>query len=415
MTKRLAPAIAPPAAPERGAGGAAVLAAICLAPLVGFLLATALSPFFPVIAADLGTSVALLGQIPAVSMLVAAVFGLVVGPLADHSGHRRLLLVGTLAVVASALGTALAPTFAILLLVTLLAAVSRAIIQPVALAITGTHFRGAGQQRAISLVVAAAAGAPIVGVPCLTAIGAAFGWRAAFGALAAVALAVTALAARALPPDPARVGPWPSWRAVLGSYPPLLRHAPTLGLVGSSLLRSGAAWGWFTYYGAYLVEARHLGVQGAGWAYTGVGLGFFLGSLLAGGRLGRLPARPLLVGTALVQALTLLNPLVPGLAIPVVVALNGLGAAMMGIANVTVTLLLGRESPAGRATTMTANQAAFSVGSAVGSALGGLLLALSGYAAIAASAPVLCLIAALLVVLWRPRPGPVPAPAPASG
>lgn len=415
MAKRPAGGATPAVTPRRGAGGPGVLAAICLAPLVGFLLATAPSPFFPVIAADLGISVALLGQIPAVSMLVAAALGLVVGPLADHSGHRRLLLVGTLAVVASALGTAMAPTFAILLLVTLLAAVSRAIIQPVALAITGTHFHGAGQQRAISLVVAAAAGAPIVGIPCLTAIGAAFGWRAAFGALAAAALAVTTLVASVLPPDPARIGSRPSWRAVLGAYPPLLRHAPTLGLVGSSLLRSGAAWAWFTYYGAYLVQVRHLGVQQAGWAYTGVGLGFFLGSLLAGGRLGHLPPRALLVGTALLQALTLLNPLVPGLSIPVVLALNSLGAAMMGIANVTVTLLLGQESPAGRATTMTANQAAFSVGSAAGSALGGLLLALSGYAAIAASVPVFCLIAAMLVTLCRPRSSPVPAPTTVTG
>ena len=207
----------------------------------------------------------------------------------------------------------------------------------------------------------------------------------------------------------------PSWRAVLGAYPPLLRHAPTLGLVGASLLRSAAAWAWFTYYGAYLVEVRHLGVQQAGWGYTGVGLGFLVGSLLAGGRLGRLPPRPLLIGTALVQALTLLNPLVPGLGLPAVLALNGLGAATMGLANVTATLLLGRESPAGRATTMTANQAAFSLGSAAGGAGGGLLLALSGYAAIAAATPALCLAAALLVLRCRPRTVPESAAASAMG
>jgi predicted MFS family arabinose efflux permease len=210
------PTTAPPAPPDR-VGGPSLLAAICLAPLVGFLLATALSPFFPLIAADLRVSVALLGQIPAAAMLLAAALSLVVGPLADHAGHRRLLLAGTLAVAVSAAGTALAPTFAILLLVTLLAAVSRAIIQPVALAITGTHFRGAAQRRAISLVVAAAAGAPIVGVPALTALGAAFGWRAAFGALALVALVVAALGLRAIPRDAALGGGAPSWRAVLAA------------------------------------------------------------------------------------------------------------------------------------------------------------------------------------------------------
>jgi DHA1 family inner membrane transport protein len=381
---------------------------------VGLLLATALSPFFPLVAADLHTSVALLGQIPAASMLVAAALSLVVGPLADNSGHRRLLLVGTLAVVISALGTALAPTFAILLLVTLVAAVSRAIIQPVALAITGTQFHGVVQRRAISLVVAAA-GAPIAGVPALTAIGGAFGWRAAFGALAVAALVVTVLALRVLPPDPARSGARPSWRSIFAAYPPLLRHAPTLGLIGASLLRSSAAWAWFTYFGAYLVEVQGLSVQQAGWGYTCVGFGFFVGSLLGGGRLGQLPPRPLLIVTALVQALLLLNPLVPGLGLPAVLILNGLGATMMGIANVTVTFLLGRESPAGRATTMTANQAAFSLGSASGGSLGGLLLGVSGYNAIATSVPVLCIIAAILVWLCRPRAMPEASAAPATG
>lgn len=398
-----------PADARPRAGNPLLLGVICLAPLVGFLLATALSPFLPAIAADLRTSVALLGQIPAASMLVAAALSLVVGPLADNSGHRRLLLAGTLAVVVSALGTSLAPTFAILLLVTLIAAVSRAIIQPVALAITGTHFSGASQRRAISLVVAAAAGAPIVGVPVLTAIGGAFGWRAAFGALAALALAITLLAVLVIPADPARTGARPSWGAVFAAYPPLLRHAPTLGLIGSSLLRSGAAWAWFNYYGAYLVEVRHLSVQQAGWGYTGVGLGFFLGSLLSGGRLGQLPPRALLIGTALVQGVVLLNPLLPGLPLPFLFILNGMGSLMMGIANVTVTLLLGRESPAGRATTMTANQAAFSLGSATGGVLGGLLLALSGYEAIAFGVPVLCVAAAALVWLSRPRRAPEPA------
>ena len=153
------------------AGDGRLLAAICFAALVGFLLASALSPFFPLIAADLGTSVALLGQIPALSMLVAAVLGLLIGPLADQYGHRRLLILGSIVVVGSAVSTALSPTFGLLLLATLLAAVSRAIIQPVALAVAGANFTGAAQRRAMSWVVAAIAGAPIAGVPALTAIG----------------------------------------------------------------------------------------------------------------------------------------------------------------------------------------------------------------------------------------------------
>ena len=410
------------------AGGWLLLATICLAPLVAFLLAVALSPFFPVVAAELGTTVALLGQVTAVSMLGAAALGLLVGPLADHYGHRRLLLLGLLAVVVSALGTALAPTFALLLLAALAGAVSRAIVQPVSLAVAGERFRGAARRRAISWAVAATAGAAIVGTPAMTSIGAAFGWRAAFVVLGMAALTVAALALRALPLDaaPARRVPRlgavrsasgsPRLGDVLAAYAPLLHHSPTLGLVGSSLLRSAAAWGWFTYYGAYLVEHHHLSLQRAGLAYTGVGLGFFAGSLVANGPIRHVPPRPLLVAISTLLGLLIAGATLLPVGALVEVAAISASAMMMGLGNVVATMLLTTESPAGRATTMTLHQSAFSVGSAAGSAVGGLLLALSGYHAIAVSVPVFCCAAALLVWLSRPRalvavPAPVAPPA----
>jgi predicted MFS family arabinose efflux permease len=214
------------------AGGRLLLATICLAPLVTSLLAVALSPFFPDIAAELGTTVALLGQVTAASMLGAAALGLLVGPLADHYGHRRLLLLGLLAVVASALGTALAPTFALLLVAALVGAVSRAIVQPVSLAVAGERFRGAARRRAISWAVAATAGAPIVGTPAMTSIGAAFGWRAAFVVLGVASLAIAALALRALPLYVAPARGAPARDSPQSNTVPAVRALPPAGRRG---------------------------------------------------------------------------------------------------------------------------------------------------------------------------------------
>src|SRR5439155_23771184 len=118
---------------EQSAGRA--LLAACPAAFLATLSALAVSPFLPSIAQDLHTSVALLGQIPAVMMLLAAALGLVVGPLADSLGRRRVLLVGVLAVAASSLTIALAPGYAALLVAALFGAGSRAIVVPVANAI----------------------------------------------------------------------------------------------------------------------------------------------------------------------------------------------------------------------------------------------------------------------------------------
>ena len=93
---------------------AAVLVALCCAAFAGYLNSAAVSPLLPAISADLGASVSLLGQVPALMLVLAAALGLVIGPLADHFGHRRVLLLGTLAIVGAGLTTALANSFAIL-------------------------------------------------------------------------------------------------------------------------------------------------------------------------------------------------------------------------------------------------------------------------------------------------------------
>jgi predicted MFS family arabinose efflux permease len=60
------------------------------------------------------------------------------------------------------------------------------------------------------------------------------------------------------------------------------------------------------------------------------------------------------------------------------------------------------ETPSGAGTTMTLSGSLFNLGAAGGSAIGGLLLALSGYEALAIGLPIFALGAALLS--WRPAP-----------
>ena len=112
-----------------------MLAAVCVAPFVTQLATFALSPFLPFIAADLGTTVAVLGQIPALALLTAAVLGLVVGPLADRFGHRRTLLAGVIASSVGAIATAFAPSLLILIPVALIGAGRAVVGLPVAMAV----------------------------------------------------------------------------------------------------------------------------------------------------------------------------------------------------------------------------------------------------------------------------------------
>ena len=75
---------------------------------------------------------------------------------------------------------------------------------------------------------------------------------------------------------------------------------------------------------------------------------------------------------------------------------------LLGMVEAAAMTLLITESPAGRATTMTANQSANSLGTAVGGAVGGLLLATGGYPALGLGIPIFAV--AGVLVLWTSRP-----------
>jgi predicted MFS family arabinose efflux permease len=80
-----------------------------------------------------------------------------------------------------------------------------------------------------------------------------------------------------------------------------------------------------------------------------------------------------------------------------------IGAMLSGLASVGSTSLLAVESPAGAGTTMALNASLLNAGGAIGAAVGGILLAIGGYGAMAVGLPAFALLAAALV-LWPPRP-----------
>jgi MFS transporter, DHA1 family, inner membrane transport protein len=362
--------------------------------LVHFL---AFSPLLPMMATDLGVSVSVLGQVPAGIGLGAGVLGLVIGPLADQYGHRRALLAGLLALVASSTALAVGPTLVLLPLAALLGAAGRATVYPIALAVAGTRFDGDAQRTAISRITTSLAVAPIVGVPALTAIADGFGWRAAFLAAAGVtaALMIVVLAVLSSPTESSAGEPQHAPNFV-DAFRPVLGHASTLGVIGATFLLSAGGWITWTYLGTFLIERHGFSTQAAGWAWLVVGLGLLGGGLLGGSRLGKAPLRPLFVAAAVGAAICL----AAGFWLPAAgwtaVAMIALGTLLHGLTQVASALLLSQETPGGHAATMTLRGSAQSFGGALGSAVGAALLPVAGFGALALVALLACLAGGLL-------------------
>jgi len=323
--------------------------------------------------------VSVLGQIPALALLTAAALGLVVGPLADRFGHRPTLLAGVLASSLGAVATALAPSLLVLVPVALIGAGGRSIGQPVAQAIVGTRYVGPALRRSLSLVQATGTLAPIVGIPLVTAIGTLTGWRGAFVALGAMGFVAVGLMLWLLPPD--RPAARAATRLSPAAFAPLLADRPSLWLYASALIRNVGVWALFTYLGglpgpdawAELGRGR-LGVHGNG------------DRQLRGQRGDRRPTRAdLAAHTGDCRA----SPdwRLPGRrharpghggrgdrAADARFVANGVGVVSQS------TLLVG-GSPTGHATTTSLNQTCISLGGAIGSSVGGLLLAVGGFRA----------------------------------
>lgn len=378
-----------------------VIAPLCLTLFTGMVMATALGPFTAEIAEDLDTSVALVGQFSTVALLMMAIGGILSGPLADRYGHRRSILTGLSTMAVSAVLTATATVYPILLLAGVVGGLGASMVFGVAFGVAASRFTGDTRRMALSRVQASQTMGSVLGAPILTTIAAVALWRGGYAFAAGALLVSIAFVARGLPADPAPSTEPFSIRSILSNYGPLLRDRGMVRLYVASALRAMGWIGPVLYLGAFFTDFHDLSLRQVGLAYVVTGGGLFLGNLAAGGWLGRFDLRMVFalttafLGFGWLTVFALQPSILPTL---VVAALTSFAA---GVSWICMTTLIASESPAGPATTMVLNSSVFGLGSALSAATGGLLIATGGYEMLGIGFPIFTIAAALLT--WQPR------------
>lgn len=351
--------------------------------------------FFPQMARAFHVSVPLLGQILSLMLALSVGLGFIVGPLSDHSGYRRFIIIGLVAATLCLLVFGLAPTFLVLVAASVLGAVTDAGVIGPSFAMAGTAFAGTTARRAIGWTSAAQAGSAIVAVPLLAAVGAAAGWRIAFVVSGLLALLAVVVAVQWLPHESTHAAEPFRFQTILAPYRPLLRDGAMRRLYGAIILGAICWFGLLTYLGAFLVNALGLGTGPVGLVYMAMGSGYLVGSLGVGGPFAGVPARRLVVvgyfGNALLFALAFSTQVGT---LPAILLLIG-SSVLAGVEGVAMTTLLLAETPSGAGTTTTLSGSLFNLGGAGGGFIGGVLLALSGYEALAIGLPAFGVAAAL--------------------
>lgn len=386
------------------------IGAACFLWMLNFL---ALTPFFPFVAKDLNTSVALLGQVTGLLALVSIPVGMITGPLADRYGHRKVLLAGMSTLGIGSLITAIAPSYGVLMLMAPFGAVSQAIIRPLAVAIAGTHLAGDNRRGAVGLATIGMSIGTMAGIPMLTTIAYFGGWRASFGFLTALNVLVTVYLAWSIPPDAPSAGDGSRSRLGLSAYSSLVADFPTMLLIASSLVRSISLWGFNTYRGAFFVYRFGITSQEVGWIFTISGMGLFLGGAVASSRFARLPLHWLaIVGTAAIGLGGGLAMVLPLRILPAIV-LTALTSFGLGFSLVATDTLIVNRAAGQRATATSLNRVSTNIGVAVGSSGGGLMIAVDGYPLLGIT--VLSFGAVALLLLWLSKSSGRTSSEPASG
>ena len=357
---------------------------LLLAQCLGGLPVTAIGIFTPIIAADLGRSIALVGGLRSLGGVAALACGVLAAPLIDRAARARTIAGGLLLLALATFLAAQANVWSLAAFFLLFGAAG-AIYQPALQSAAADGHDATTGARAAALLTACAAFAPLLAGPLLAVSAGRVGWRGAYLAIGALILIAAALAAkrldRQLPTGVARPGSRAAFR--------LVAAAPgALPLLLGSTLRATLQLAWLSYLAAYLT-ARFGASTGATALTWGMGGAcFFLGNLavgrlIAGAQPGgwRTPERLLPVVLLALIAITPLGLIVPSLPLAMLVA--GLTAGTHGmVIAATISLLVGRYTPL-RGAVLGLNAAGLNLGTFAGAALGGAALGAGGYPGLA--------------------------------
>lgn len=353
-----------------------------------------LSPILVEVAREFGVSTAATGQLRTITGLVAGSAALVLGRVAGRVSLRDLLIGGALLLAAGSLLSALAPTFWFLAVAQVPLGVGVAVLLSAGVAGAGEWAAAGERTRVLSWALVGQAAAWIVGMPVIGAV-AELNWRLAFVAVPLVASLLTVFVLSLCTAGP------PAAAATGTGLVVLLRERVIRAWLLGELLAFSAWTGILVFAGALFIESYRTSTTATGLVLGAIAVAYVPGNFLAR-RFAEHSTRPILISFAVASAVgaAAFGTLRPALAVSALI-LGVLGFLAGGRTLAGSAFGLG-AAPERKLAVMGLRAAALQFGYLVGSGVGGIALALSGYGALGLALAVLFAAAAVPhLVLWR--------------
>ena len=364
---------------------------IGIATLARFALNTSrrfVYPFIPALSRGLSvplTDVTALIAVNQATGLLSSLFG----PLSDHWGYRRMMLIALAALMLGMVAGGSLPFYSVMVLAVFLAGLGKSIFDPAIQAYVGERVPFQRRGLVIGITEFAWAASSLLGIPLAGLLIDRLGWRSPFWALGGLALLSLVGLRLLFPADRpqqhhagALTNFWATWR-LLGQEP------AALGAIGFSFLMSAANDNLFVVYGVWLEHDFGLVVLEVGLATTVIGLAELLGETLTASLADRLGLKRAVLLALVLSTLSYL--LLPVLAQTLPLALFGLFIIFLTFEFTIVTSmsLFTEILPGARATMMSAYLAAAGLGRVTGALAGGSIWLAGGL-------PAVCIVSAVI-------------------
>ena len=326
----------------------------------------------------------------------------VFGPLGDRWGYRMMMLAGLGMLAVGMLAGGLLPVYGAILLALFLVGLGKSLYDPALQSYIGERVPYQRRGLAIGVVEFSWAGSALVGIPLVGLLIARLGWRSPFIVLGGLALLSVVVLAYLIPRDDRRSLDARSTLSFREAWRQLRRERAALGALGFSLLIAAANDNLFVIYGAWLESSFGLSVLALGAATMVIGLAELLGEGLTASFADRLGLKQTpFSGLVLTASSFILRPFM-GHTLPL--ALVGLFVTFLTFEFTVVTgiSLFTEVLPGARATMMSSNVAAMSVGRMIGALIGGAIWLAGGLLAISLVSAAICGLA-LVCLAWGLR------------
>ena len=335
-----------------------------------------LAPLLVDIAAEFDVSVAVAGQVGTATFAAWAISVVSVGPLSDSLGRRSVALVGLSLLAVGVLASAFAPNLETLMVTRVVTGLGGGMIPPNGMAAVVDVVPPARLARAIGTLISFTTLSAVIGVPAVALMADLGSWRLPFLVIGSLLTACIVLNWFWFPKNEAAKS---RTFAFFSRYRDLLALPVLRSILAANLAQRIAYMAIFSYLATYLIDDYGVSVGAVALPLALVGIGGVIGSYI-GGMVATHPDRMSLIAASAigggVAAAALFSVDLPVWA---VVAISTVSIALLSLPWTVMIAVCTEISGNSRATGVGLVGVSNQTGAVGGAALGGLLLAVSGF------------------------------------